>query len=199
MSARESHQTGRRKRSYRQGARAQAAQQTRESILDAAAYCFAIDPYDAVSLEEIAAAASVTVQSVLRIFGSKEALFEAAAERAVKQVNAERDAALAKDPRAAIETLCNIYERWGDATHRVIGQEDRVPSIRAVAERGRSYHRQWVRSLFGKRLAGASRTRRLAVLVTLLDLDSYRRLRAQGLGARATQQALYDAAMALCR
>src|SRR3954464_4822688 len=91
------------KRPYRQGARALAAQRTRESILDAAAYCFSIDPYDAVSLEEIANGASVTVQSVLRIFGSKEALFEAAAERAVQQVNVERDAALAKAPRAAIE------------------------------------------------------------------------------------------------
>jgi AcrR family transcriptional regulator len=199
MSARDSRRPAARKRPYRQGARAQAALKTREAILDAAADCFSSDPYDAVSLEEIAAAASVTVQSVLRIFGSKEALFEAAAERAMQQVNAERDAALAKDPRTAIETLCNIYERWGDATHRVVGQADRVPSIRAVAERGRAYHRQWVRSLFPKRLGGASRAPRLAVLVTLLDLESYRRLRAQGLGARAPQRALYDAAMALIR
>jgi AcrR family transcriptional regulator len=199
MSARRSRRTAQRRRPYRQGARAQAALETRESILDAAAFCFANDPYDAVSLEQIAAAASSTVQSALRIFGSKQALFEAAAERAVQQINAERDAALDKDPRAAIATLCRIYERWGDATDRVVGQEDRVPSIRAVAERGRADHRRWVGALFGKRLTGAARPRRLAVLVTLLDLHAYRGLRAQGLGARAAEQALCEAALALAR
>lgn len=199
MSRGQSRRPGRSKRPYRQSARALAAQKTRDAIVAAAAYCFAKDPYDTVSLETIAAAASSTVQTALRIFGSKEALFEAAAERGVQQVNAERDAALGKDPRVAIATLCRIYERWGDATHRVVVQEDRVPSIRGALERGRAYHRQWVRGLFGRELRGAAGSRRLAVLVTLLDVDCYRKLRAQGLGARATEQALYEAAMALVR
>jgi len=192
-----------RKRRYRQGARAEAAQRTREAILDGAAQSFSSEPYDAVSLEVIARAGGVTVQSVLRIYGSKEALFEAAAARAVQQIAAERQAALDADPRTAIATLCRIYERWGDATHRVVAQEERVPSIRAVAERGRAYHRRWVRALFARRLprrlAAAARKRRLALLVTLLELESYRRLRAQGLGARAAEEALHDAALALLR
>ena len=199
MPDKESRRAGPRKRRYRQDARARAAQQTRESILDAAAQCFSIDPYDAVSLRQIAKAASVTVQTVLRIFGSKGGLFEATAARAVEQIGAEREAALDKDPRTAIATICVMYERWGDATHRVFAQEDRVQSIRTVAERGRAYHRRWVRALFGKRLRGPSRERRLAVLVGLLDLESYRRLRAQGLGPRAARDALYDAAVTLLR
>src|SRR3954467_12074175 len=92
---------GKPKRTYRQGARAEAAQQTRASILGAAARLFSSDPYDAVSLDAIPPAASVAVRSVLRIFGSKEALFETAADLAVRKVNAERDAALDKDPRTA--------------------------------------------------------------------------------------------------
>ena len=191
------------KRRYRQGARAEAARRRREAILDGAAQSFSSQPYDAVSLEEIARAGKVTVQSVLRIYGSKEALFEAAAARAVQQIAAERQAALDADPRTAIATLCRIYERWGDATHRVVAQEERVPSIRAVAERGRADHRRWVRALFARRLprrlAAAARKRRLALLVTLLELESYRRLRAQGLGARAAEEALHEAALALLR
>lgn len=187
------------KRRYRQEARARAAEKTRAAILDAAAARFSADPYDVVSLEQIAAVAAVTVQSVLRIFGSKEALFEAAAARAVAEIGAERQVAVDDDPAQAIALMCRIYERWGDITHRVLAQEERVPSIRAVAERGRAYHRRWVRSLFAGRLRGRSRARRLAVLVSLLELESYRRLRAQGLGARAARDALFDAAMALAR
>ena len=187
------------KRRYQQGARALAAEKTRQSILDAAAHLFASEPYDSVSLEQIARLASVTVQSVLRIFGSKQGLFESAAERAAAQIGAERAAAIYADPETAIAAICRMYERWGDATHRVLGQEDRVESIRRVAERGRAYHRHWVRTIFGKRLVGPSRRRRLAILTVLLELESYRRLRAQGLGPRAARDALYDAVQLLVR
>ena len=187
------------KRRYRQTARARAAARTREAILDAAAARFARSAYDDVHLEEVAAAASVTVQSVLRIFGSKGRLFEAAAERAVAQLGFDAGAALDGDPRAAIAARCRVYERWGDATHRLLAEADRIAAVRAVAARGRAHHRRWVRALFGRRLAGRSRDRRLAVLVGLLDLESYRRLRAQGLGPRAACDALVDAALALAR
>jgi len=187
------------KRPYRQGARAVAAQQTRAAILDAAARAFAGGAYDAVSLERIAAAASVTVQTVLRLFGSKDGLFEAAAERALAELGAERDAAVDERPRSAIATMCRMYERWGEATHRVLAQEDRVPSIRRVAARGRAHHRRWVRALFAKKLRGAAKQRRLALLTALLELESYRRLRALGLGPRAACDALHEAVVALLR
>ena len=188
-----------RKRRYRQDARARAADRTRTAILDAATQRFAAQPYDAVSLAQIAARAGVTVQSVLRIFGSKGGLFEAAAARAVAQLGTAEGATRDDDPRRAITRVCAIYERWGDATDRVMAQEDRVPAIRRVAEEGRAHHRRWVAELFGHRLAGRARARRLAVLVALLELSSYRRLRAQGLGPRAARDALYDAALALLR
>jgi AcrR family transcriptional regulator len=187
------------KRPYRQDARARAADRTRAAILDAAARRFSAEPYDAVSLEQIATRAGVTVQSVLRIFGSKGGLFEAAAARSVAQLGSAGGATADDDPRVAIARTCAIYERWGDATHRVMAQEDRVPAIRRVAEQGRARHRRWVEGLFARRLAGRGRARRLAVLVALLELASYRRLRAQGLRPQAARDALYEAAMALVR
>jgi len=187
------------KRRYRQDARARAALETRAAILDAAAQRFAADPYNSVSLQQIAIRAGVTVQSVLRIFGSKGGLFEAAAARAVAELGAADGATPDEDPRIAIAHRCAIYERWGAATSRVMAEEDRVPAIRRVAEQGRAHHRRWVAALFAHRLSGRTRTRRLAVLVALLELASYRRLRAQGLTARAARDALYEAAMALSR
>jgi AcrR family transcriptional regulator len=51
---------------------------TRERLLDCARKCFVQESYDAVSLREIAGAASVDVALIGRYFGSKEQLFQAA-------------------------------------------------------------------------------------------------------------------------
>ena len=75
---------GLRQRPYRMRARAQAAQATAQAIIAAARVLFAERPYDQVSLPVIAERAGVTVQTVLRRFGSKEELFAAAAQRAVR-------------------------------------------------------------------------------------------------------------------
>jgi AcrR family transcriptional regulator len=178
------------KRRYRQGARALAAERTRTSILVAAGLAFSAEPYDEVSLERIAATAGVTVQSVLRIFRSKEALFEAAAQRALQEIRSQEPES---DPARAVAAMCALYEEWGDATHRLLAQVDRVPAIRAVLERGRAHHLAQVRALFGKHL----REPRLAVIAALLSLESYRHLRSQGLSARAAREALLGAALAL--
>jgi AcrR family transcriptional regulator len=56
-----------------------AAKATAEAIIAAARLLFARLPYDEVSLPEVAKQAGVTVQTVLRRFGSKDKLFAAAA------------------------------------------------------------------------------------------------------------------------
>ena len=159
-------------------------------------------PYDAVSLEEIAAAASVTVQSVLRIFGSKEALFEAAAERAVQQVNAERDAALAKDlahPPARFRDLVRHLRAVG----RRHASRRRAGRSRAVDPRRRRTGPRLspaMGALAVSQAAGRGSARATPCRAgDAPGVRSSRRLRAQGLGARAAQRALYDAAMALVR
>ncbi len=55
---------------------------TRAAILRAAREAFARDGYEGAGVREIAAAAGVTAMMVNRYFGSKEALFAAAAEAA---------------------------------------------------------------------------------------------------------------------
>jgi AcrR family transcriptional regulator len=62
------------------GARADAAEQTRQRILQAALELFLTRDPDEITLEAIAERAEITLQTVLRKFGSKDALFAAAAE-----------------------------------------------------------------------------------------------------------------------
>src|ERR1044072_4807982 len=66
------------RRSYRMTARAEAADVTARRVLDVALRLFTDNPYDDGSLERVAAEAGVAKRTVLRRFGSKEALFGAA-------------------------------------------------------------------------------------------------------------------------
>lgn len=65
------------KRTYQQRQRAQAAEATRQRILEAARACLTATPLLAVSLERIAQRAGVARRTIYQIFGSRVGLFEA--------------------------------------------------------------------------------------------------------------------------
>ena len=69
-------------RVYEMRSRADAAAATGERILDAAEALFWELPLDQISLDEVARRAEVSVQTVIRRFGGKDGLIDAAAERA---------------------------------------------------------------------------------------------------------------------
>src|SRR3954469_3314364 len=78
------------KRRYRMGARAEATAATRSSIACAWLALLRTLDYDEITLGVVAARAGVTVQTVIRHFGSKEELFgavarEVAAEEAMRR------------------------------------------------------------------------------------------------------------------
>src|SRR5918997_3412654 len=74
------------KRPYRMRARAEAAAETGRRILGAVIELHMERFFDQVSLEDIAERAGVTVRTVIRRFGSKERLVEAATEAINMQV-----------------------------------------------------------------------------------------------------------------
>jgi AcrR family transcriptional regulator len=167
---------GLRRRPYRMGARAQAAQATAQAIIAAARVLFADRPYDQVSLPIIAERAGVTVQTVLRRYGSKEELFATAAQERSGQIRADREAA----PPGDVTHLVAYYERWGDEQAYLLAQEARVAAIRAVTDAGRRYHRDWVTRAYGPalgKLPPATRRRKLAQLTAVTDLATWRLLR----------------------
>jgi AcrR family transcriptional regulator len=183
------------RRAYRMTARARAAAATGERILSTATEVFLGRPYEQVSLDDVAREAGVTVQTVLRRFGSKEDLVAAAAEVGIERVRAARARAPIGDLAGAVRNLVDHYEEWGARVLRMLAQEESVPPFRKVTEAGRRLHRAWVERTFAPwlRISGGVRAQRLAQLVAVTDVYVWKLLRRdQGLSRSATERTLLE-------
>ena len=184
------------RRPYRMVARAESAAATGERILDVAVEAFWELPWEQVSLDEVARRAGVTVQTVIRRFSSKDGLLAAAAEREAERVRRQRDEAPVGDAAGAVRVLVDHYESLGDRVLRLLAEEERVPALRQIADRGRALHREWCARIFAAALAGRAgveRRRRLAQLVAMCDVYTWKLLRRDaGLSRRQTELALVE-------
>jgi AcrR family transcriptional regulator len=184
------------RRPYRMVARAESAAATGERILDAAVEVFWELPREQITLDEVARRAGVAVQTVIRRFGGGDGLFAAAAEREAEKVRRQRDEAPVGDVAGAVRVLVDHYEAMGDRVLRLLAEEERVPGLRDVADRGRLLHREWCARVFALTLegrAGVERRRRLAQLVAICDVYSWKLLRRDaGLSRRQTELALVE-------
>jgi AcrR family transcriptional regulator len=152
--------------------RAENAVATGRRILDAAVTTF-VATGDEPTLEAVAAHAGVTVQTVLRRFGSKGGLFEAAAAAGTARVAEERGVVAVGDVAGAVRNLLDHYERWGDVALALLAAETRRPALAAATAGGRRVHREWVERVFAPwldALPGSERPRRLAQLVAVTDV-----------------------------
>jgi AcrR family transcriptional regulator len=167
-------------RSYHKKARAEAERATGEAILDAAFAAFGRDSFDRVTLQQIAADSRVTVQTVIRRFGSKEELFEALVERERPRILASREAVDGDGLDAALRALVEHYEVDGDTILNFIAQERRVPLVREVVEEGRRVHREWVRrrcEVLLDPIEGPERQEVLLAAIAATDLYTWKLLR----------------------
>jgi AcrR family transcriptional regulator len=181
--------------------RAESVASTGERILDAVVEAFWERPTDQISLDDVARAAGVTVQTVIRRFGGKDGLMAAAGEREAARVGAQRDPAAVSGTAEAVAQLVEHYEQMGDRVLRMLAEETRVPGLQPIADRGRVAHRQWCEQVFAASLAGlrgAARQRRLAQLAALCDVYTWKLLRRDaGLSRAQTQLALVELINAL--
>lgn len=184
------------KRPYRMKARAEATAATGEAILDAAVELFWERPVDDIPLDEVASRAGVTVQTVVRHFESKEGLFASAVEREGKRVRRQRGEARVGDVDGAVRNLLDHYEDLGEKVLRLLAEEHRSPSLKQLTDRGRAYHASWCRRVFApalRGLRGARRSRRLAQLIAVTDVFTWRLLRLdRRLSRRQTEIALTE-------
>ena len=160
-------------------ARAEAVAQTRERILRAVLALASNHPLASISLAAVAADAEVSVQTVLRQFGSRDELIDAAVEVAHQQIAAERTAT-AKDVPEALSALVDSYEKGGDASILLLGQEPTDPRAARIATLGREFHRSWVEDVFAHRLgdtAGPDREEMIDMLVVASDVYTWKLLR----------------------
>lgn len=182
------------KRSYVQTTRARSAELTGERILDAAHARFAVADYDDVTLDQVAADAGVTVQTVLRRFASKEGVVGALSDRIRAQVLAQRGEAPVGDLAGAVANLVEHYELEGGLVLHLLRQELRVPAYAEVTAGGRRLHADWCARVFAPwldGLGGADRRRRTAQVVAVCDVHTWSLLRRQeGLSRRQTELAI---------
>lgn len=185
-------------RTYRMTARARAVEETRGRILDAVLSLheqrFSAD----IPLADVAAEAGVSVQTVLRHFGSRDGLIGAAVERATAEVEAERRSEPG-DVAGAVRAVVEHYERRGDGVLLLLAQEGSEVFAAKVTAMGRALHRRWVETCFGPLLPrGAARAAAMDLLVVATDVYTWKLLRRdRGLSAHSTRARMETLARAV--
>jgi AcrR family transcriptional regulator len=187
-------------RAYEMRARAESTSRTREAILVAVDHLSSERLPMQISLADVAERAGTSVQTVLRHFGSKDALLEAAWARMIEDVRAEREAPVG-DVAAAVRAVVTSYERLGDWSVRMQAQESSDDTARHVVAVGRRFHRRWVSEVFAPSLTDrADAAELLDLLVVATDLLTWKNLRRDlGLSRAATvarMQRLVEAVLA---
>lgn len=169
-------------RTYRMSARAESAGRTGERILDAMLARFAGSPYERIRLDDVAADAEVTVQTVIRRFGGKSGLMVAVVERELARIIEAREVAGQEPPASVLAALVQHYERSGVLILKMYSEVSLVPGLPEIAARGRSSHVDWCRRVFADRLPldEQLRQRRLAQVVAVCDATTWRILREDG-------------------
>lgn len=183
--------------------RAESANKTRDCVVSAAVDCFGSQPFDAVSLKAIAAAAGVGLQTVIRVGKSKEELFMLAAERLLADMAQQLTDVPDDNPEVVLGFLMATYEAWGDRMMRLLTQEDRIPTIKDFARRIRSVQAMRIQRLFEDQLAqldDAARERRLVSLMAISGSHMWHVLRrVHGLSREQTASSIWEMVSGIMR
>ena len=177
------------KRTYTMTARARATEETRTRILDATVELVLTRMAADVSLDAVAQRADVSVQTVLRHFGNRAGLFDAARSYAEEAAVEERRAPVG-DVAAAVRVIVDHYETRGDAVMMMLAQEGVEELMRRITDRGRQLHREWVADTFAPFLAEADDPAAVTdLLVVATDVYTWKLLRRdRGLSRPLTEQ-----------
>jgi AcrR family transcriptional regulator len=167
-------------RAYESATRAEAARATRERIVRAAVDLAYARGDIEMTLDEIAERAGTTVRTVLRQFGSRDAVIEAGIELGAREVAEERVDA-GGDRQRSIHLLVEHYEKRGAFVLRILASD--LPGALRVAATGRLVHRAWVQEVF------ATDDEELTdLLVVATDVYAWKLLRLdRGLSATQTE------------
>jgi AcrR family transcriptional regulator len=180
------------RRGYTMDARARAVEETRTRVADAMVDLVSSRRLADVSLDDVAAASGVSVQTVLRHYGSRSGLIESVREYATARVDEERSAPVG-DLDRALRVLLDHYEKRGPMALLLLAQEDDDPLIASITANGKAMHRSWVATVFAPhlQLEGAQEGRDealLDLLVVATDVYTWKLLRRdRGLSRSRTQ------------
>jgi AcrR family transcriptional regulator len=161
-------------RPYAQTERRAATERTRTAILDAGIELSREKLSIEILLSDVAERAGVTVQTVLRHFGSREGLFDALHAYGTERVSSERQAPVG-DVTTGIRVLVDHYETAGDMSLSFLAQERTDERVRAITTAGKALHREWVSTVLGP-LVGDNPAA-LDELVVVTDVYAWKLLR----------------------
>ena len=163
-------------RPYNLGARAASSEARQRRILETVVELLKTRFRSEIRLEDVAAGADVTVQTVLNLFGSRSSLLDQAVARWLGNLRAQRLRADPGDVEGAIAALVDHYEQFGDLVLRNLAEQADLELI----ETGREGHRQWVQRQFAPNMGSLSeKARRTLVdkLVCVCDVYTWKLLR----------------------
>ncbi len=170
-----------RKREYHQDARAHSAKANERAVLDAAVGRLRSARRVAdVTLEDIASDAGVTVRTILRQYGSKDGIMEAAFLEVGRQIEASRPVSEPGDVEGALKSLLTQYEAEGDLNARVVAEEHEIPVLHRLLEFARKSHRKWLAHAFGplvEHLRDDQRQQRITALYAATEVQLWKVLR----------------------
>ena len=129
-------------RGYQQKARADAAEASTRRIVEAFLKLAESEWFDKVRVEDVAADADVTVQTVIRKFGNKTGLLDAAHKHMGQSVMVRR-VTFPGNVDKAVEALMRDYEEAAPLILRLLDQEQMHPALKPVLDVGRRGHREW--------------------------------------------------------
>ena len=196
--------TNMKERQYRMSARADAAELTGQRIIDCMLDRLRTTPYERIRLDDVAADAGVTSQTVIRRFGSKPVLMTTTVERELGRIAAKREAALRSSSAETIRALIEHYDEYGLLILKTYSEASLVPGLPEIVARGRAYHLDWCRRAFSEYLPPQPdeefRQRRLAQIVSVCDATTWRILRFDGdLSSAQTELAITELLTPLLR
>lgn len=166
------------RRPYRMTKRADQAAETQRRILEGALSLFAERLVGEITLESIAERAEVSVQTVIRKYGSRDGVIRAIALFIENSATTTRPTA--GDVSELVSGLVAEYEAFGPVVLRALAQEDDVPFLAPLLQRGREEHQEWIKETFATALRkkrGRSRDNLMCALVVSLDIYAWKILR----------------------
>jgi AcrR family transcriptional regulator len=175
-------------RPYIQRARAASSEATQRRILEAVMELLETRFRSEIRLDDVAAGAGVTVQTVLNLFGSRAELLDQAMAEWLRGLRAQRLRAEPGDVAGAITALVDHYEQFGDLMIRNLAEQADLDLI----ETGRAGHRQWVQRQFARSMEplGEKNRRNLVdKLVCACDVYTWKLLRRDIGRSRAESEA----------
>lgn len=167
------------KRPYQMSERAAKMEETRRRILDRAADLYMERSIEEFTLDEVARRADTTVQTILRIHGSRDQLLFAALDKLARS-GVPLKPTPPGDVAAAVSAIFDLYETSGEMILRWLSDEYRRPQLKKTLDEGRADHRDWVSLVFEPQLSACSAAGRRGlfnILVLATDIYAWSKLR----------------------